>query len=634
MAETPAESFRAATGFDWPDTPAAMATAEEAQIYWDGSVFCTGLGLTMTCWCLRRYLIDPDYMEPGILAFIPLFIGNFFFCFVYGIHHLHNAIYGAGYLENGGSLLDSGIWCSMTTVAAAGIMMKFFALVFVAWVCRDIIRSSKLLRAHRVSPRLLRMVSGFGFLFCFVSAQGAAFIFGTSDRRHLYCISDDETRFVTFSVILLVAGLCLACSIWLYRQASLEVKLLGQLAHSDAIEKHAVALSKHGKLSFLVTLILWSPAVFDEIAHLCGVHTPIGVSIASGWFLKLTASADAFCVILHVRRLHRVLDHCRGSLPTARLTLKRQQSAADLDTESLCNRGVSIDFLLSFCEKYDILPEMTTGDVCQKMIHEATSRRQCPYVDTVLDLRDQHSQCVVGKAQCFVSHCWAGSFLQLVEQCGAFWHQMKDDRETVYFWIDIFAVNQHKVNASTELPAMHMVIKQAEFLVLSWSPWDAPMTLNRVWCLWELLQALQYETHIRPVMADSEKDAVVETVRNGREKILSFLDSIDVTNASATKEKDKLAIFSEIIQSPYGFDGLNEMLRTKLKICLQSIFVGEQSNHPSSRERRSTTAKEWLSAFGHEWSEQRTPDDLRSVYEVEASPLSNWRDFSHVADAN
>ena len=132
--------------------------------------------------------------------------------------------------------------------------------------------------------------------------------------------------------------------------------------------------------------------------------------------------------------------------------------------------GVRIGWLLAFA---DALParDMSTKDVCERVIKPATETYRCRYAD-LFSVREHDA---VGNAMVFVSHCWSGRFIDLIAACR--YAGLPPD---VCVWIDIFAVNQHSHTAAGDVNMQQRedldfapVIRACDYFVLVAKPLDS-----------------------------------------------------------------------------------------------------------------------------------------------------------------
>ena len=79
----------------------------------------------------------------------------------------------------------------------------------------------------------------------------------------------------------------------------------------------------------------------------------------------------------------------------------------------------------------------------------------------------------------------------------------------LYYWVDIFAVFQNfegdfKDHPDSDFPS---VIRSSQAVLFTIMPWRAPMCVERVWCLYEALQA---------VIENVDLDLLVEEVQSNQ----------------------------------------------------------------------------------------------------------------------
>ncbi len=129
----------------------------------------------------------------------------------------------------------------------------------------------------------------------------------------------------------------------------------------------------------------------------------------------------------------------------------RKRSGTILDKHSIETFGVNADFLRRFVAHYqpDVL---TTGEVCQEIVRGLTKRERCSYVQ----LPQRSPQAAfnsghvhLGKATVFVSHAWQATFTDLV--AALLDYADRHPCKQVFFWIDIFCINQHLVGEKQSL---------------------------------------------------------------------------------------------------------------------------------------------------------------------------------------
>jgi len=129
----------------------------------------------------------------------------------------------------------------------------------------------------------------------------------------------------------------------------------------------------------------------------------------------------------------------------------------------------------------------------------------------------------------FISHAWDMEFRQVVESINS--HR---DCEEHLFWLDIFAINQHRFDknaslsrreieiAAFEVSTMPRVIEKCTGGVhLLFMPLNKPLTLDRAWCWQEIASAVHFEREIRLSLDKSGQKCVKMDVQDIGEKALN-----------------------------------------------------------------------------------------------------------------
>mmetsp|Transcript_31220 Transcript_31220/g.69446 ORF Transcript_31220/g.69446 Transcript_31220/m.69446 type:complete len:482 (+) Transcript_31220:82-1527(+) len=211
--------------------------------------------------------------------------------------------------------------------------------------------------------------------------------------------------------------------------------------------------------------------------------------------------------------------------------------------------GVSLAFLEDFVRK--VAATSSTADVVTSCIIPGTQERCCRYVDII---PQQH----VGSARFFVSHCWAGLFHHLVLQLQQYLDpsvsKAYQDKNAIYVWIDIFAVNQHIGRGSTQaddLANLQTVITRVERTLLILD--STGVVLTRIWCLYEIWQTMKKHTGVLEVLA--------EVSLLDLEQVQGVIKQLDIKKAKATRDQDRVRILAQIDRS-LGHHKLRSMIKS------------------------------------------------------------------------
>uniref|UniRef100_A0A7S0RGZ8 Uncharacterized protein n=1 Tax=Chlamydomonas leiostraca TaxID=1034604 RepID=A0A7S0RGZ8_9CHLO len=223
----------------------------------------------------------------------------------------------------------------------------------------------------------------------------------------------------------------------------------------------------------------------------------------------------------------------------------------------------------------------------------------------------EHSDALMGgvfrPAQYFVSHAWAGPFDDLAQRV------YQDSRQrggSAYYWVDVFAVSQHYTGAFGTSPdsKFESVIQQAQGVLCSMHPDSDPTAPKRAWCLLELASASMASKPIQLMLAAGEQQQ-----RSEPGEVLPVPD-IDVANASAGLESDRVAILG-LVQQAYGtYGAANDRLQglftaaarsTALLRCISALRVfGERDVYG---KHDGSTADEYVEAWAAQCDEEGDP---------------------------
>eukprot|EP00937_MAST-01D_sp_MAST-1D-sp2_P001703 g1703.t1 len=260
-------------------------------------------------------------------------------------------------------------------------------------------------------------------------------------------------------------------------------------------------------------------------------------------------------------------------------TAQRKQSArvsesTDMVIIPLCCRGVSLRFLKAFIEQKGVGSRMTTAEVCDNIIKPTTVRAKCSYYDMlqVLDRAHPGEQPWAGRSSYFLSHSWSYRFVELINIIETFESQSQPEH-TVYYWFDIFVMNQHDKNEMARLLSnLQDSVRTPGKLLLAVDSWKEPTALTRAWCLLEVYTAMVEDADMVLGFSGSEEQTFVRQLAENQAVLEATLSSVDAEQADATKEADKDMIFGTI-RADIGFAKFNATIRKALRKSLQRILI-------------------------------------------------------------
>ena len=280
--------------------------------------------------------------------------------------------------------------------------------------------------------------------------------------------------------------------------------------------------------------------------------------------------------------------------------------------------------------KYDLkeresrTPYMATRDVHSKIIKKETDDKLCRYLElpewagqgTVDNVTGIHIP-YVGIADYFISHSWNSPWQSVVD---AVCEHSDSQPNLTFYWIDIFAINQHWKDSSfctgvncigcaavgEDMPnwqtmqsshnvGFERVIRYTSKTLLVMAPWDRPRPPTRVWCLYESYVSLMNGS-LKVILGEDQRRRMQLSLKEEFAQILSTVRSIDARKADVTVEQDRINIFGAIEQLPDGFNGLNFALRMSLNkwladASLKFLIDIDPDGPPRSFEQLQVDAK-------------------------------------------
>ena len=195
----------------------------------------------------------------------------------------------------------------------------------------------------------------------------------------------------------------------------------------------------------------------------------------------------------------------------------------------------------------------------------------------------------VGKATQMISYSWGytvGDIVAtLVEHCRA----AELDPKRTYIWICCMCVNQHRVKesqaagevVSTEAFMAEFEPKVTEIghVLAMMAPWDKPLYLSRIWCVFEMFTATKLgadKCKVDIVMPPAEMKAFEADVVDGGggiEAVFKVFGATRIEDAEASVEADKTAILKQVAAGP-GHQELNNGVNALLRRWVFDVIHG------------------------------------------------------------
>jgi hypothetical protein len=145
------------------------------------------------------------------------------------------------------------------------------------------------------------------------------------------------------------------------------------------------------------------------------------------------------------------------------------------------------------------------------------------------------------------------------------------------------------------------------------SPWQEPMYLRRVWCIFEMHAAQENDSDITIEMPRKEREDFKRTVLNkgweSLEEMFKTLSGVHIENAKASVEEDRDNIL-KVVEAGIGVDSLNtrvndlfrEWFFKQLKDFVKELDAdADTENYGGKDPSGLATGYQSIGFFFHEW---------------------------------
>eukprot|EP00435_Cladocopium_sp_Y103_P072810 s246_g41.t1 len=220
----------------------------------------------------------------------------------------------------------------------------------------------------------------------------------------------------------------------------------------------------------------------------------------------------------------------------------------------------------------------------------------------------------VGMSNFMLSYSWRYSVTDIVTSLVHHCQNWGREELRTYFWICCFCINQHRVKEAQDqgvnVPfeefreAFELRVRGVGHVLALMAPWDQPVYVSRVWCVFEVFTAVN-DAHceLTVILPPKEMDRFCLSISRGAldRYLWSSLEQLDVQTAEASVAADKDNIL-RIVAQGVGFDYLNQMVRQQLLRWLAESASREALQQFSTGDLFGDTAAEigaQISGFLH-----------------------------------
>ena len=260
--------------------------------------------------------------------------------------------------------------------------------------------------------------------------------------------------------------------------------------------------------------------------------------------------------------------------------------ASDKDFTKLQDNAVRQN---KYAQAYEELPfKISIVNLCYDFIVPETKvHNECRYCELPSIRKHVNYSKWFGETDYFVSHCWSGDFHVMLECLNKHSNEIKSKTgRSPFYWIDIFAVCQHRgdkkledlgklqsnvgANRNQGLPGVISRTKEKTTLVLM-SDWDLMLPLTRTWCLYEIWMSKKHNLEIKILFkADLGLLSLIPLLKQHR--FHTKMDTIDLNRAATGRVEDQTYIMNSINKSGTSIQEVNDIVKNEIQQAAVSLL--------------------------------------------------------------
>ncbi|KAJ3241343.1 Kinesin light chain 3 [Chytriomyces hyalinus] len=244
------------------------------------------------------------------------------------------------------------------------------------------------------------------------------------------------------------------------------------------------------------------------------------------------------------------------------------------DPLAMTTLGLPLSFVKDFIKRSggsDAFKNLTTTDVCQKIVQPLTAHTRRSVVDTlIIEGRSD----VVSEAKWFVSHAWKYQFLDVIDALTDFAAKKAIPSNEFIIWFDLFSNSQHETaNKPFEWweNTFMSAIKKMGQVVMVLIPWSDPVPLTRAWCIFEIYSTVKTGSVFDVAMPSYDQVGLIAALRSNPRELYDLIAKFESRNAEATNPVDKDRIF-QVIAETVGFNTLDTMVLDVFRGWAESLM--------------------------------------------------------------
>jgi len=228
-------------------------------------------------------------------------------------------------------------------------------------------------------------------------------------------------------------------------------------------------------------------------------------------------------------------------------------------------------------------PKLRPGDnVIDGFIKPITKNKETCYAQILFD--NHSTEHLVGDCTTYLSHPWSVDFEWTLEAVEEYERTLPEDAPTQFYFCDFFAINQH--NLEKDLRQLGFVVQSCNTLLLMAKPWQNPVIIDRLWCVYEVSQALRSKTELVFILPPNQWEEFHEALLKCMSDVWTFMRevflSVSSCKAITTHPGDAQRINEFILKYLGGFQQVDQIVSQGLLSWLRRYIRAMVEDFPAN----------------------------------------------------